>query len=95
MIAKADFPLGSIQARAAKLTPTPMVLAAKERPPEQDREEDVTRLVDGTLEDSFPASDPPSWTASIVRLAPAAAASVHTGHIGPIRRAVQQAAALS
>ena len=93
MIAKADFPFGKVQARAAMLTPTPVVRAAKERPRGQHRDEDVTRLVDVTLEDSFPASDPPSWTASIVRLAPAAEVSVRTGHAGPIRRAVQRAAA--
>ena len=88
MIANTDFPFGKVQARAAVLTPTPMVRAAKERPPRQHRDEDVTRLVDGTLEDSFPASDPPSWTASIVRPAPAAEISVRTGHAGPIHRAV-------
>jgi hypothetical protein len=94
VIATADFPFGKVQARGAMLTPSPMVRAAKERPGGQPRDEDVTRLVDGTLEDSFPASDPPSWTASIVRLAPAAEVSVRTGHAGPTRP-VQRAAALS
>ena len=30
----------------------------------------ATRLVDETLEDSFPASDPPSWTFGVARVAP-------------------------
>ena len=88
MIAKADVPFGKGHARAARLTPAPVGRAARERPRGQHRDEDVTRRVDGTLEDSFPASDPPSWTASIVRLAPAAEVAIRTGHAGPIRRVV-------
>jgi hypothetical protein len=68
VIAKAS---GEVQARAAMLTPTSMVHAESSRPREQHRDDDVTRLVDSTLEDSFPASDPPSWTASVARPAPA------------------------
>jgi hypothetical protein len=34
----------------------------------------MTELVDHTLEDSFPASDPPSWTTTVARLAPAGTA---------------------
>jgi hypothetical protein len=92
--AKADFPFDEIQARAVMLTPTPMVHAARERPRKQHRDEDLTRLVDSTLEDSFPASDPPSWTASVARLAPAGQIIARTRDIGPIRRALQRAAAL-
>lgn len=72
MSARADFPFGEIQARAVSLTPTPMVHAARKRARKQHRDEDLSRLVDSTLEDSFPASDPPSWTASVARPAPKA-----------------------
>ena len=40
----------------------------------QHRDEEMSRLVDSTLEDSFPASDPPSWTASVATPGPRAAA---------------------
>jgi hypothetical protein len=59
-----------------------------------DRERDMTRLVDETLEDSFPASDPPSWTAGVARPAPARQVLVRAGDTGPTRRALQRAAAL-
>ena len=94
MIAKADFPFGEVQARAAMLTPIPMVRAEKERPHKPHRDLDMTRLVDDTLEDSFPASDPPSWTGSVVRPAPAGKILARARDIGPIRRPLQRAAAL-
>ena len=94
MIAKADFSFGELQARAAMLTPTPMVRTEKERLRKSHRDEEVTRLVDGTLEDSFPASDPPSWTASVVRPAPSRKVLVGAVGVGPIRRVLQRAAAL-
>jgi len=75
VIVKADVPLARVQARAEILTPAPPVRAERNRPPRQHRDEDVT-LVDTTLEDSFPASDPPSWTASVASLAPAVASSL-------------------
>jgi hypothetical protein len=68
------------------LTPTRMS-AEKKRPGEPRREPDLTQLIDSTLEDSFPASDPPSWTASVARLAPARTVLVRAHNAGPIRRA--------
>ena len=93
MIVKAGFLFGKVQARVAMLRSTPMARATKESPLSQHRDEDLTRLVDSTLEDSFPASDPPSWTASIFRPAPVAQVSVRSGAGGPLRRALQRAAA--
>lgn len=55
--------------------------------------EDQAR-VDRTLEDSFPASDPPSWTASVVRPAPAREALARSADPGPIRKLLQRAAAM-
>jgi hypothetical protein len=67
--AKADVPFDEVTSRAAMLTQTPMV-ARTERSHEAHRVPDMTRKVDDTLEGSFPASDPPSWTASVATLAP-------------------------
>ena len=95
MIAKVGFLFGKLQARAAMLRATPLVRGTKGPPRRQHpHDEDMARLVDSTLEDSVPASDPPSWTASIVRLAPVAQVSVRAGDAGSMRRAVQRAAAL-
>lgn len=89
----ADVQFGEIQARAGMLTPT-RIPAEKKRAGQPGRERDMTQVVDDTLEDSFPASDPPSWTASIARPAPARSVLVRARHAGPIRRALQRAAAL-
>jgi hypothetical protein len=78
VIAKTDFSFGEVQALVAK----------------QHRDEEVTRLVDSTLEDSFPASDPPSWTASVARPAPAGRVLARSRDISADRRALQRAAAL-
>jgi len=78
VIAKTDFSFGQVQAPVAK----------------PHRDADVTRLVDSTLEDSFPASDPPSWTASVARPAPARQTLARARDIGPVCRALQRAAAL-
>jgi hypothetical protein len=44
--------------------------------------------IDNTLEDSFPASDPPSWTAGVARPAPARNVVVRVPEAGPVRRAL-------
>jgi hypothetical protein len=92
VIAKVEFPFGEVQARTAMLTPAPIVRARTEREP--NRNQAISLLVDDTLEDSFPASDPPSWTASVARLAPARNVLARARAIDPIRRALQQAAVL-
>ena len=90
MIAKVELPLGEVQARAAMLTPTLIVRARAEGEP--NRNQAMSLLVDDTLEDSFPASDPPSWTASVATPAPVVLTAARDG--GPISRALQRAAAL-
>jgi hypothetical protein len=88
----ADVRFGEIQARAGMLTP--MRMSEKKRSGHPHREPDMTRLIDRTLEDSFPASDPPSWTASVAQLAPARSVLVRGRDAGPIRRALQWATAV-
>ena len=89
----ADVQFGEVQARAGMLTPA-RIPAENKRAAQRRRERDMTQLVDNTLEDSFPASDPPSWTASIARPAPARDVLVRAVEVGPVRRALQRAAAL-
>jgi hypothetical protein len=94
-MATGDFPFSEVQARAAMLVPTPIVRAATEHSGNARRKRRMTQQsVDSTLEDSFPASDPPSWTASVARPAPAREGLARGGDVGPIRRALQRAAAL-
>ena len=95
MIVKSDFVFGGIQARAAMLTPRLMVRAEKERSRKPHLDEDVTRLVDGTLEDSFPASDPPSWTASVARPAPPRKVLVRASDFNPPSAAASRCVVLT
>jgi hypothetical protein len=82
-----------IQARAAMLAPTRIDGAGKSRALQPDRERGLTRCIDATLEDSFPASDPPSWTASVARPVSFATVVPDRAHaVGPIRRVLKRAA---
>jgi hypothetical protein len=92
-MATTDFQFGEIQARADMLMPMPIVRAESKRAAQPRLVTDLARVVDSTLEDSFPASDPPSWTASVARPAPAPEALVRVRE-NPIGRALRWAAAL-
>jgi hypothetical protein len=60
-----------IQQRAAMVAPMPITLVDSDLRRQLARKQRAsTRLVDETLEDSFPASDPPSWTFGVARVAP-------------------------
>jgi hypothetical protein len=50
-----------------------------------------SRLVDATLEDSFPASDPPSWTASVAMPAAPDTMEGRASGSGEVRRPVPAA----
>ena len=91
-MATTAFQFGEIQARNRMLTPERIARVEKARAGRPNRERDMTRSVDDTLEDSFPASDPPSWTGSVAR--PAYNVAVPARDAGPIRRALSRAAAL-
>jgi hypothetical protein len=92
--ANADLSFGELQARAAVLTPDPMAGGEQARALTPSRDSALSELVDETLEDSFPASDPPSWTTSVVRLASAEATGAGARDRGVLRRAWCRAAAL-
>jgi hypothetical protein len=94
VMATTDLQFGEIQARADMLTPTPIVRPETTRAAQSRREGDLAQVVDNTLEDSFPASDPPSWTTSVARPGPAPAVLDRIREATPIRRALRWAAAL-
>jgi hypothetical protein len=92
--ANADFSFGDLQARAAMLTPGPMTDAQKQRATQASRDRALSERVDATLEDSFPASDPPSWTTSVVRPRLAMLDVARVDRSDVVRRAWRRAAAL-
>jgi hypothetical protein len=65
---------------------------AKER--KSGRNQGTAALIDDTLEDSFPASDPPSWTASVATPAPVQRVPAAARDVSSVRQAVQRVAAL-
>jgi hypothetical protein len=73
-----DHHLIEYQARAAMLKPVPLALVDWKRPAAKPKEAAVVakaaavaaRIVDLTIEGSFPASDPPSWNPGVARPAP-------------------------
>jgi hypothetical protein len=69
------------------------VRADRKRLPKPYRDH-LTMLIDGTLEDSFPASDPPSWTTSVARPAPARTTVNRVSERGLVGRVLQRVAAL-
>jgi hypothetical protein len=75
-----------LQTRAAMLQPTAVT-------PRQPPARTVSRItqaeLDATIEGSFPASDPPSWTAAIARPAPERTRDAD----GRVRRLLRRAAA--
>jgi hypothetical protein len=95
VMATTGFQFGEIQARADMLTPMRLVRAESKPAAHQRREMDLARVVDNTLADSFPASDPPSWTAGVARPAPAPEVVVLASETNPIRRALRWASVLS
>jgi hypothetical protein len=92
-MATTDFLCSELRERAG-MPMSARTHAAKTRTEHARRDRDMTRRIDATLEDSFPASDPPSWTASVARLAPAGDVTVRARNADPIRPALQPAAAL-
>ena len=66
-----DCTFGEIHKRVAAQQPTPAShIDSDLRQRLRDVRRFAARLVDSTLEDSFPASDPPSWNSSVARPGP-------------------------
>lgn len=81
---------GEIQERAAMLAPMPIALVDNRRRQQVEAQRAARRLVDQTLEDSFPASDPPSWTSGVAR--PASGDAVRNE--GTVQRLLRRVAAM-
>jgi hypothetical protein len=85
-----DARFGEIQRRAVMLEPMALRHVVREVRRRDDAVQSTTRLVDKTLEDSFPASDPPSWTSGVARPAPRDPAT----DAGAMKRILRRVAAM-
>ena len=82
---------GEIQGRAVMLDPMPMDDIDRQRRPQRaEVRGTAARRVDDTLEDSFPASDPPSWTSSVAQARP----SIATSSDRTVQRLLRRVAAM-
>ena len=83
------------QARAARLAPEPLALVQTKRHAPKPSDAVKPCIVDLCIEDSFPASDPPSWNSGIaVPVSPKAAeASGRNRIVSTVRTALRRVAA--
>jgi hypothetical protein len=93
MVVTTDVRLLEIEARVEILTPMQIVQADRARAGQLHHEREMTPDIDNTLEDSFPASDPPSWTAGVARPSPVRDVVVVARGARAMCRALQPAAA--
>lgn len=84
------------QARASMLQPAPMDILELDNQDTRRPHQNSTSATDDGLADSFPASDPPSWTTAIVRPAPSAGRKRRGAHRALVaaRDLIRRAAAL-
>ena len=84
---------GEIRRRAVMLDPMPMTDVDHQRRRQRSQvRQAAAQLVDDTLEDSFPASDPPSWTSSVAQAGPRP--FIATSDAFTVQRFLQRVAAL-
>ena len=75
---------GELQGRARMLQPVPIRQVDGAL-----HQRTMTRMIDDTIEASFPASDPPSWTFSVAR-----PASADVNDVTAVQRLLRRLAAL-